>query len=159
MLRRNVFYVVSALMMALMLSKAYAIDVYEFNNDQHREDFKALSFELRCLVCQNQNLADSNAPLAKDLRDQVHQQLAEGKSKDEVVSFLTDRYGEFVLYKPQFSAKNALLWGGPIAILLLVLGGFLIAIYRSNQQSKMPMNAEHDELASLAKSVTEKEGK
>ncbi len=81
-------------------------------------DAMELSHKLRCLVCQNQSIAESNAPLAVDLRDQVREQLAAGKSKDDVIEYLVDRYGDFVLYEPPFKAATALLWLGPAALLL-----------------------------------------
>jgi len=82
----------------------------------------ALAGELRCLVCQNQSLADSHAPLALDLREQIHQQLAQGRSEQQVVDFMVQRYGDFVLYEPPLNASTALLWFGP---LLLLAGGIL----------------------------------
>ena len=81
--------------------------------------FKRLAAELRCLVCQNQALADSNAPLAQDLRNEVARLMVAGKSDVEIKHFLTDRYGEFVLYRPTFSARNALLWAGPFILLAI----------------------------------------
>jgi cytochrome c-type biogenesis protein CcmH len=84
----------------------------------------ALAHELRCLVCQNQTLADSNAPLAVDLRNQIREQLAAGRSEREVREFMVARYGDFVLYKPPFKATTLLLWGGPF--LFLLLGVFLL---------------------------------
>ena len=86
------------------------------------ERFRHLASELRCLVCQNQTLSDSNAPLAQDLRNEVARLMVAGKTDDEIKHFLTDRYGEFVLYRPAFSARNALLWVGPF--LLLAVGVF-----------------------------------
>lgn len=74
--------------------------------------------ELRCLVCQNQTIAESNAPLAVDLKEQVRKQLAEGKTNAEITSYLTDRYGDFVLYRPPFKANTLLLWAGPFVLLL-----------------------------------------
>jgi cytochrome c-type biogenesis protein CcmH len=83
------------------------------------ERFRALASELRCLVCQNQTLEDSNAPLAQDLRREVARLMAEGRDDAAVKSYLVDRYGEFVLYRPPFSARNALLWVGPFVLLLI----------------------------------------
>ena len=77
----------------------------------------ALAGELRCLVCQNQSLADSHAPLALDLRQQIHQQLAQGQSEKQVVDFMVQRYGDFVLYEPPLNASTALLWFGPLLLL------------------------------------------
>ncbi|MGW8391878.1 cytochrome c-type biogenesis protein [Pseudoduganella sp. HUAS MS19] len=87
----------------------------------------ALAEELRCLVCQNQSLADSHAPLALDLRQQIRQQLAQGRSEQQVVEFMVQRYGDFVLYEPPLNASTALLWFGPLLLLafgVLALRGF-----------------------------------
>jgi cytochrome c-type biogenesis protein CcmH len=86
---------------------------------------RELSSELRCLVCQNQTLADSNAPLAVDLRNQVREQLKSGKSERDVIAFLVARYGDFVLYRPPLQANTVLLWIGPF--ILLALGALLLA--------------------------------
>ena len=87
----------------------------------------ALAEELRCLVCQNQTLADSNAPLAEDLRNQLRERMREGKSDREVVDFLVERYGDFVLYRPPLKATTVLLWFGP---LLLLAAGFAVLLRR-----------------------------
>lgn len=86
---------------------------------------KALTSELRCLVCQNQTVADSTSPVANDLRDQVRTQLAAGKSEDEVKNYMTDRFGDFVLYKPRFKATTFALWAGPF-IALAFAGALLV---------------------------------
>ena len=85
---------------------------------------RALSSELRCLVCQNQTVADSDSPVARDMRDQVRTQLAAGRSEAEVKTYMTDRFGDFVLYNPPFKATTVVLWAGPFAVLLLA--GFLL---------------------------------
>jgi len=82
---------------------------------------KAISHELRCLVCQNQTIADSNAPLAVDLRQQTRTMIAAGKSDDEIRAYMVERYGDFVLYKPPFNAATVVLWVAPG---LLIVGGF-----------------------------------
>lgn len=82
---------------------------------------KAISHELRCLVCQNQTIADSNAPLAVDLRQQTRTMIAAGKSDDEIRAYMVERYGDFVLYKPPLNAATAVLWVAPG---LLIVGGF-----------------------------------
>jgi cytochrome c-type biogenesis protein CcmH len=86
-----------------------------------------LSAQLRCLVCQNQSIAESNAELAVDLRNQINEQIKAGKSDSEIVDFMVTRYGDFVLYRPPFKATTALLWIGPIALLLLAI----LAFYRT----------------------------
>lgn len=82
---------------------------------------QALAGELRCLVCQNQTLADSHAPLALDLKAKVREQLAAGRSEEEVMAYMTDRYGDFVRYRPPFKASTWLLWLGPAALLAAAL--------------------------------------
>jgi len=98
-----------------------AIDPYEFTTDQQRAEYQQLIEELRCLVCQNQNLADSNAELAQDLRRQVKEMVAGGRSRGEVVDYMVTRYGDFVLYRPPVKRSTYLLWFGPL--LLLAVGG------------------------------------
>jgi cytochrome c-type biogenesis protein CcmH len=93
-----------------------------------------LSQELRCLVCQNQTLADSNAPLAVDLRNQVREQLAAGRSEQDVIDFMVARYGDFVLYRPPLKASTIALWVGPFV--LLVAGAFLL--YRMIRRRRVP---------------------
>jgi len=83
-----------------------------------------LAAELRCLVCQNQSLADSHAELAIDLKNQVREQLQAGRSERQVIDYMTERYGDFVLYRPPLKATTVLLWGGPL--LLLLLGGAVL---------------------------------
>lgn len=89
---------------------------------QLEADLRELSKKLRCLVCQNQSIADSNAPLAVDLRNQVREQLSAGRSKDDVIDYLVSRYGDFVLYEPPVRAATLLLWTGPPMLALAGLG-------------------------------------
>jgi cytochrome c-type biogenesis protein CcmH len=100
-----------------------AIDTYQFANDTDRERFHELTKELRCPKCQNQDIADSNAPIAADLRKEIFRMLGEGKDNQQIIDFMVDRYGDFVRYKPALNAKTALLWFGPAGLLL---GGFVI---------------------------------
>ena len=100
-----------------------AIDTYEFAKDGDRERFRELTKELRCPKCQNQDIADSNAPIAADLRREIFRMLGEGKSNQQIVDFMVDRYGDFVRYKPALSARTWLLWFGPG---VLLLGGFTV---------------------------------
>jgi cytochrome c-type biogenesis protein CcmH len=112
-----------------------AIETYQFDNVEQEEAYKELIFELRCLVCQNQNLADSNAELAQDLRQQVYEMLTkQNASKDEIVDYMVARYGEFVMYKPPVEPNTYLLWVGPFLFLLIGLW-ILIRIIRNNQQN------------------------
>ena len=100
-----------------------AIDTYEFANDAQRERFRDLTKELRCPKCQNQDIADSNAPIATDLRREIFRMLGEGKDDQQIIDFMVDRYGDFVRYKPALTGKTAILWFGP---LVLLVGGFVV---------------------------------
>ena len=96
----------------------------QFEDAAEARRFRALVSELRCVMCQNQSLADSNAPIAHDLRHEVFELMREGRSDEEIKTFLVGRYGEFVLYRPQLEGSTWLLWFGPLALLLL--GGIVI---------------------------------
>lgn len=109
----------------LALQPAAAVQPDEILDDPVLEArARELSTELRCMVCQNQSIDDSDAELARDLRVLVRDRLKAGDSNEEVIAYVVDRYGEFVLLKPRFSYRNALLWGAPV--ILLVVGGVLI---------------------------------
>jgi cytochrome c-type biogenesis protein CcmH len=99
-------------------------DAFVFDTPEQEKAFHRLSGELRCLVCQNQSISDSNAGLAKDLRTEIHDMLLEGKSEDEIISFMVERYGDYVLYRPPFKPLTWLLWIGPLII--FVMGLFFV---------------------------------
>jgi cytochrome c-type biogenesis protein CcmH len=101
--------------------------------------FEKIAKELRCLVCQNESIADSNAELAADLRRQVREMLTAGKSDDAIFDFMTDRYGEFVRFSPPLEPKTLLIWGAPF-IMLLVGGAIVYRVAR--QRSRMPLDDE-----------------
>ncbi len=103
-----------------------SIESYPFETVQQEQDYKILIDELRCMVCQNQNLADSNAELAQDLRKQIHSMLVDkAYSKEQVIDYMVNRYGDFVLYKPPVKSHTYLLWAGPFLFLLI---GFWVAL-------------------------------
>ena len=110
---------------------------------------KVLAEELRCLVCQNQTIADSNAPLAVDLRNQIRGQIAEGRSDDQIRGYMVERYGDFVLYKPPFHAGTAVLWVGPFALLAIGAGVFLLLIRRRRNAPSAPASTPNTQLAAL----------
>ena len=97
------------------------------------ERLQRLASELRCLVCQNQSIAESNAGLAIDLKEQALEQIQAGKSDADIRTYMVERYGEFILYKPAFSASNAALWSGPFLLLLIVMV-FMLRGWRRRQQ-------------------------
>ena len=102
--------------------------------DEQTQRYQALIAELRCLVCQNQNIADSNAPLAQDLRAQVQEKILAGQSDTEIKRYLVERYGDFVLYRPPVKRSTWLLWGGPFLLLLLGLSiAWRIFVHRGRE--------------------------
>lgn len=112
-----------------------AIDVYQFNDPKKEKRFQELAYELRCPKCQNQNLADSNAEIALDLRAKIQQMLVADKTDTEIVDYMVERYGDFVLYEPRVKPQTYLLWYGPAIFILL---GLMVVfwIIRGRQKSK-----------------------
>ena len=133
-----------ALVLVLSGSSAWAvIDTYEFNTEQQQEQYKVLIEELRCPKCQNQNLADSNAPIAADMRREIHRMVTEGESNQGVVDFMVARYGDFVNYRPRRDSSTFVLWYGPIG--LLALGGVVVLVLarrKRSQQSRAETTTE-----------------
>ena len=109
------------LILFLFCSSIIASSLYPFDQPKQEAQFKYLLKELRCLVCQNQDLADSNADLARSLRDEVSSLVKDGQSDQEIIAYLTKRYGDFILFKPPVKSVTALLWFGPALFLLLGL--------------------------------------
>ena len=113
----------ACLLLASLLGVAWAFDSQPaFDDPAQQERYERLNRELRCLVCQNQTIADSTAPLAADLRREVREMMAAGRSDAEIRQFMIDRYGDFVLYRPRLSPVTLLLWATPV--LLLAIGSF-----------------------------------
>ena len=111
------------------------------------ERLQSLASELRCLVCQNQSIAESNAGLAIDLKEQALEQIQAGKSDADIRTYMVERYGEFILYKPAFSASNAALWSGPFLLLLVVMV-FMMRGWRRRQQ-RMAQTSVNTDAADL----------
>jgi len=134
-LRRDGGKWLRAVVMALLFActVAHAVDPLPFKDRAEELRFQALAKQLRCLVCQNESLADSNAPLAADLRRDVFEQMQAGKSDDEIKTWLTARYSDFVLYDPPLHAATSLLWFGPA---LLVLAGALAIVVIVRRRAK-----------------------
>jgi len=118
------------------LCVAQAIQPLPFRNHAEEVRFQHLSAELRCPMCQNETLADSNAPIAHDLRRQVFEMMQAGKSDDEIKAFLVDRYSQFVLYKPPVEPSTWLLWFGPLV--LLAIGGIVVAVQVRRRARQSP---------------------
>jgi len=137
----------------LVTTAQAAIDTYEFRDEVERERYRTLTEELRCPKCQNQNIADSNAPIAMDLRQEIFRMLEEGQSNDQIVDYLVDRYGDFVRYKPPVNAKTMLLWYGPVGLLVLGFGVLTVILVRRRRVEKAPASTlsetERERLAQL----------
>lgn len=135
-----------------------AIDVYTFDSDAQEQTFRELTKELRCPKCQNQDIADSNAGLAKDLRDKTYQMVREGKDKQAVVDYMVARYGNFILYDPPLMASTLILWLGPLLVIVI---GVVTLVARSRRSSPAAVQAEsalsEQEQARLAALLKEEE--
>ena len=129
--------IISAVLLALFcLQTAFAIDKQPaFQDPVQQARYEKLARELRCLVCRSETIADSNAQLAVDLRRQLRELMTAGKSDKEIMQYMTDRYGDYVLYKPPVVPRTWLLWAAPV---LLVLGGGVAAAITIARKSKLP---------------------
>ncbi len=137
---------------------AGAADLHGLEDPSDRERFQRLSFELRCPKCQNQNIADSNAPVAEDLRRELVRMINEGRSDTEIVDFMVARYGDFVLYRPPVTARTLALWYGPA--IMLLLGALVIwrLARRRDADTEVEQALDAEEQARL-RSLLDGEGK
>lgn len=120
------------------------------NNADHavlEARFKALTSELRCLVCQNQTIADSNAALAIDLRNEVQRMLREGATDAVIVDYMVARYGDFVLYRPPLKATTLMLWAAPAAFLLAAIGGWIVVMRNGRRAPAQPLSDDERQRA------------
>jgi cytochrome c-type biogenesis protein CcmH len=146
------------LLLLLLSPIANAVDAYQFNNPEQQAAYQSLVSELRCLVCQNQPIGDSNAELAADLRRQVYEMLQQGKSKADIQQFMTERYGDFVLYNPPFKAKTGLLWLGPVVF--LVVGLIAVFLFTRRKKTVPPSDSvseNTEKLAAVRRLLTDKD--
>ena len=137
----RILRLLGAVLVLVALPVSAVIETYEFSDPALEERYQVLSAELRCPKCQNQNIADSNAPISRDLRNVLHQQLEAGASDDEILDYMVARYGEFVRYRPRFDGATAVLWLAPA---LLVLAGLAVALLslRGRRRQQSPESAE-----------------
>ena len=127
----------------LVASAAAAVfEEREFADEAQRARYKALIYELRCLVCQNQNLADSDADLAADLRREIHRMIVDGESDEAIIDFMVARYGDFVLYRPPLTAKTVLLWSGPFILGIAGLALLFVNLKRRRSAEPTPLTAD-----------------
>ena len=142
------FVSILALCLLLGASATHAgvtLEAFKFDSKAEEQHFKDLIEELRCLVCQNQSLADSDAELAHDLRAEVYDMIQAGKSDEEIVEFLVARYGDFVLYDPPLKPSTYLIWFGPFVLLLIAALLLLRSIRRQQQVPAAGISAEERE--------------
>ncbi len=139
---------IAGLLVSLCILPAQASSTYEAavaTDPVAEKRLQALSRELRCLVCQNETIADSNAELAVDLRREIRGMIQEGRSDNEILEFMVTRYGDFVLYRPPVKAITLLLWGGPIALLLIAVLSLRSYLKRRSilvEKTDKPLSAE-----------------
>ena len=132
--------VVAAALLTLVSASAGAVDTEApLETAEQQSLYRKLLEEVRCMVCQNQNLADSDAPLARDMRRELRRMVEDGASEADVKQFLLDRYGDFALYRPRLAPNTLLLWAGPGVILVIALGAIALVIRRRMQ---MPIPEE-----------------
>lgn len=135
------------LLLLLPLSVFARIENHVFETPKQEALYIQLTKELRCLVCQNQNLADSNAELAKDLRDKAYEMVIEGKTRDEITDYMIARYGDFVLYRPPVQKSTYLLWLGPFIFLLIAIIAVFLFIRRKQKPIDDSLNTAEIEHA------------
>jgi cytochrome c-type biogenesis protein CcmH len=132
------------------------IDAYAFKTPAEEQRFAALVEELRCPKCQNQNLAGSTAPIAKDLKDRIHTLMEAGKSDDEIRAYLVDRYGDFITYKPPFRFNTLLLWAGPFTLLVVVAAVLIWRVRRPPAAPAPITDAERKRLQAILNDANSK---
>ena len=153
-MRRTLCLLAAALCLAGPVAAAPAVEHVEASPTQFdpvaHKRVLGISEQLRCLVCQNQSIADSNAELAVDLRNQVIEQVKAGKTNQEIVDYMVERYGDFVLYRPPFKLSTAILWLGPVCLFLVGIIAFYINLRRRKRlvnEATEPLSAQEKALA------------
>ncbi|WP_261815580.1 cytochrome c-type biogenesis protein [Vibrio gallicus] len=144
-----------ALAMLFSVSAYAAIEIHQFDTPEQERQFHELNQTLRCPKCQNNSIGDSNAELAIDLRQKVYEMTKEGKSRQEIVDYMVARYGNFVTYQPPFTLGTAILWFGP---LLVVLIGFSIMITRTKRNKKQAQQLSSADTERLNSLLNDKDG-
>ena len=142
----SIFILTLVFVLSTHFATASPVETYEFNDDVTKIRFQALSKELRCPKCQNQNLADSNSPIAADLRRELYALLQQGKADSEIIDFMVNRYGEFVLYRPRVSELTYVLWFGPAVLILLGIVVVIVIVRRKPVDKKtLVLSSEQQE--------------
>lgn len=137
-MKNTVFFIL--LSVILSFAAHASIQIYEFEDLEQEQQFKELSSTLRCPKCQNNTIADSNAELAVDIRQKVYEMTKQGKSKQDIVDYMVARYGNFVTYKPPFTVATAILWLGPIFVVMVGFG----FIFVRSRRKQAPINEDEN---------------
>ena len=137
--------------LSVICSNAFAapVTIYNFDSKEKETIFYKMSDELRCLVCQNQNIAESNSPLAQDLKRQIFTMLQEGKTEDDIIEFMVERYGDYVLFNPPFKPLTWLLWLGPLMIFCIALVVVMRAVGGQRKEKNSEDQYSEDDLSRL----------
>lgn len=139
-------------------SLAAPIETFKFESAETEKIFHKLSEELRCLVCQNQNIAESNADLAKDLRLEIYNMLSEGKSEEEIVDFMVQRYGDYVLYRPPFKPMTWLLWFAPVLVFVFGLI-YVVRLMKAQTAEEQTVSLNEEEIERIKNLHAEQDNK
>ena len=160
MLKRYIFLGIFIVFLLSRIERGYAgIDTHEFNSPDERDRYGQFIEELRCPKCKNQNLAGSNSPIAKDLRRELHRLIMEGETDDGIKTFMVDRYGDFVLYRPPLQKNTYILWYGPLAMLfvaVLILGFIIFKRSKTPNVSGGLTDGEQESLEAFLKATQQK---
>lgn len=149
MTRKTLFLFLHVILFSASFALKAADTPFEFKNPAQEQQYKHLIANLRCLVCQNQTLEDSHAELAQDLRNEIYNMILNGQGDDEIIDFLVSRYGDFVLFRPPFNVKTALLWFGPF--ILLITAVLIILLLKRKHGTHDPAELSAEEQLRLAK--------
>ncbi|MDV6316928.1 cytochrome c-type biogenesis protein [Idiomarina sp. HP20-50] len=142
---RTVLLALATVLVMVSAVSAKNENSYEFDSEQQRETYQQLVKELRCPKCQNQNIADSNAPLAEDMRDRTYEMLREGQSREDIIRYMVARYGNFVHYRPPITAATSILWWAPLLVLFM---GIAVAVILTRKK-KAAVELTQEERARL----------
>ena len=145
------FTILHFLLLLISFSLHASFETYEFSTTHNEMRYFKLSKELRCPTCQNQNISDSDAPLAADLRRELHRMIEEGYQDDAILDFMVSRFGDFVHYKPRIAPETYLLWYGPFALLF---GGFIVVLFVARNR-RLRASALVDQPSTVTEAVDE----
>lgn len=157
---KHLLRLILASVFLMFFNNAYSGDEpVEFKNIEHEQRYQALTEEVRCLVCQNQSLADSHADLAQDLRKEIYDMIVSGKQDEEIIQFLVERYGDFVLYRPPLKENTWLLWFGPFLFLMTALIAAIVLIKKQSKSSNVKTEINEEQEKRLAELLSEDSSK